>query len=181
MADKVIESLGGPDRATRENRRHLGPDLQAQHRRPARQPEHRHHSQPCSNAGIHRSGPLTRRAWRTQPRISSRTSPSSLLPWLDAVHGADGLCLVTHWPDFAAIDLGTVKAALDRPAAFVDLRNVFDPQKPWQTPVGITAASVVHRIISDITASLPFTPAPRRCTVCATFRNRENVCVETGP
>ena len=46
---------------------------------------------------------------------------------LDAVQGADCVCLVTHWSDFAEIDLETVKAALNTPC-FVDLRNVFDPQ-----------------------------------------------------
>lgn len=46
---------------------------------------------------------------------------------LDAVEGADGVCLVTHWPEFARLDLSRVKAALNAPR-FVDLRNVFEPQ-----------------------------------------------------
>ncbi len=45
---------------------------------------------------------------------------------LAAAQGADGVCLVTHWPEFAELDLGAVKDQLTAPR-FVDLRNVFDP------------------------------------------------------
>lgn len=45
---------------------------------------------------------------------------------LDAVSGADAVCLVTHWPEFAEIDLESVKSALNA-ARLIDLRNVFDP------------------------------------------------------
>ena len=46
---------------------------------------------------------------------------------LAAVDGADAVCLVTHWPEFATIDLEAVKSRLKTPC-LVDLRNVYDPQ-----------------------------------------------------
>ena len=45
---------------------------------------------------------------------------------LDAAKGADAICLVTHWPEFAEIDLKLAKTAINSPR-FIDLRNVFDP------------------------------------------------------
>jgi len=45
---------------------------------------------------------------------------------LDAAKGADAICLVTHWPEFAEIDLKLAKTAINTPR-FIDLRNVFDP------------------------------------------------------
>ena len=46
---------------------------------------------------------------------------------LEAATGADVVCLVTHWPEFAEINLAEVQDVLNE-ARFVDLRNVFDPQ-----------------------------------------------------
>lgn len=45
---------------------------------------------------------------------------------LDAARGADVVCLVTHWPEFAEMNLDAVQQVLNAPR-FVDLRNVFDP------------------------------------------------------
>ncbi|MGB1160250.1 MAG: UDP-glucose dehydrogenase family protein [Alphaproteobacteria bacterium] len=45
---------------------------------------------------------------------------------LDAAKGADAICLVTHWPEFAEIDLAQAKTAINSPR-FIDLRNMFEP------------------------------------------------------
>lgn len=123
MADKVIESLGGPDRARGKTVAIWGltfkPNTDDLRDSPsiAIIPA-------LQNAGI------KVRAFDPQGMEDAAAlfenvdfQPSAL----DAVTGADGVCLVTHWPEFASIDLGTVKAALTAPR-FVDLRNVFDPK-----------------------------------------------------
>ena len=45
---------------------------------------------------------------------------------LEAATGADAICLVTHWPEFAEIDLAQAKSAINAPR-FIDLRNMFEP------------------------------------------------------
>jgi UDPglucose 6-dehydrogenase len=44
----------------------------------------------------------------------------------DAVEGADAVVLVTEWPEFAALDLAEVAAAM-RGNLLVDGRNLYDP------------------------------------------------------
>jgi UDPglucose 6-dehydrogenase len=46
----------------------------------------------------------------------------------DAATGADGVVLATEWNQFRNLDLGRLKAALKQPV-FVDLRNVYEPQR----------------------------------------------------
>ncbi|EXX87529.1 UDP-glucose 6-dehydrogenase [Paenibacillus darwinianus] len=47
---------------------------------------------------------------------------------LDTAQDSDALCLLTEWKEFAAIDLGAVRAALARPI-LIDGRNVYDVQR----------------------------------------------------
>ena len=46
---------------------------------------------------------------------------------IDAARGADVLVIATEWPEFAAVDLASVKRAM-RGVAIVDARNLIDPQ-----------------------------------------------------
>ena len=46
----------------------------------------------------------------------------------DAASGADGVVLVTEWNQFRNLDMERLKAALRQPV-FVDLRNVYEPQR----------------------------------------------------
>jgi UDPglucose 6-dehydrogenase len=46
----------------------------------------------------------------------------------DAVEGADAVVLVTEWPEFAAMDLGEVAAAM-RGNLLVDGRNLYEPAR----------------------------------------------------
>jgi UDPglucose 6-dehydrogenase len=45
---------------------------------------------------------------------------------LEAVDGAEALIIATEWPEFANVDLETVKAKMTTPIVF-DGRNLFDP------------------------------------------------------
>jgi UDPglucose 6-dehydrogenase len=45
----------------------------------------------------------------------------------DCVKGADVLVIVTEWEQFRALDLQTIKAAMNKPV-MVDLRNVYPPE-----------------------------------------------------
>jgi len=45
---------------------------------------------------------------------------------LEALDGADGLAIVTEWPQFRATDFATIKARLNNPVIF-DGRNLFTP------------------------------------------------------
>jgi UDPglucose 6-dehydrogenase len=45
----------------------------------------------------------------------------------DCVKGADVLVIVTEWEQFRALDLETIKAAMNKPV-MVDLRNVYPPE-----------------------------------------------------
>src|SRR4051812_35954738 len=47
---------------------------------------------------------------------------------LEAVEGADAVVLVTEWPEFAALDLAEVAAAM-RGKTLVDGRNLYDPEQ----------------------------------------------------
>ena len=57
----------------------------------------------------------------------------------DAAYGADALILMTEWNQFRALDFDRLKAAMRQPL-FLDLRNVYDPQKISAT--GFTHISV---------------------------------------
>jgi UDPglucose 6-dehydrogenase len=46
----------------------------------------------------------------------------------DAAHGADALVLMTEWNLFRNLDLPKIKAGLRQPL-FIDLRNVYDPER----------------------------------------------------
>jgi UDPglucose 6-dehydrogenase len=43
---------------------------------------------------------------------------------MDTARGADALCLLTEWDEFAQVDLGKLQSALNRPI-LIDGRNVF--------------------------------------------------------
>jgi UDPglucose 6-dehydrogenase len=57
----------------------------------------------------------------------------------DAARGADALILMTEWNQFRALDFDRLKAVMRQPL-FLDLRNVYDPQKISAT--GFTHISV---------------------------------------
>jgi UDPglucose 6-dehydrogenase len=46
----------------------------------------------------------------------------------EAITGCDAVVLMTEWNQFRNLDLERVKSLLRRPT-FVDLRNVYDPQR----------------------------------------------------
>lgn len=57
----------------------------------------------------------------------------------DCVKGADCVCLVTEWKEFAALDMKKVLAAVKHPI-FIDGRNLFDPSA--MRKMGFTYTSV---------------------------------------
>lgn len=123
MADKVIESLGGPDSARGKTVAIWGLTFKPN------TDDLRDSPSIAIIPALQKAG-INVRAFDPQGMEGAAKlfdgvdfRPSAL----DAVADADGLCLVTHWPEFASVDLGAVKAALKAPR-FVDLRNVFDPK-----------------------------------------------------
>jgi UDPglucose 6-dehydrogenase len=46
----------------------------------------------------------------------------------DACAGADGVVLMTEWNQYRALDLARIRATMNSPV-FIDLRNVYDPEK----------------------------------------------------
>ncbi|SFI89325.1 UDPglucose 6-dehydrogenase [Paenibacillus sp. UNC496MF] len=47
---------------------------------------------------------------------------------LEAAQGADAVCLLTEWPEFAAVDLGRLRQAMRQPV-LIDGRNQFDAER----------------------------------------------------
>ncbi len=47
----------------------------------------------------------------------------------DACEGADAVVLMTEWNQYRALDLDRIGAAMNKAPVFVDLRNVYDPEK----------------------------------------------------
>lgn len=47
---------------------------------------------------------------------------------MEAAQGADALCLLTDWPEFAGVDLGRLQDAMNRPV-LIDGRNVFQEKE----------------------------------------------------
>jgi UDPglucose 6-dehydrogenase len=46
---------------------------------------------------------------------------------IDVVDGADVICVLTEWPEFAKIDLEDVAVRAGAGTTLVDMRNIFDP------------------------------------------------------
>ena len=46
----------------------------------------------------------------------------------DACAGADAVVLMTEWNQYRALDLAQIRAGMNNPV-FIDLRNVYDPEK----------------------------------------------------
>jgi len=47
----------------------------------------------------------------------------------EACAGADAVVLLTEWNQYRALDLERIKASMKQPAAFIDLRNVYEPAR----------------------------------------------------
>jgi UDPglucose 6-dehydrogenase len=58
---------------------------------------------------------------------------------MDVAKGADGLLIVTEWPEFRKLSPGKLKSAMNAPVV-IDGRNLFDPAKMAQA--GFTYHSV---------------------------------------
>jgi UDPglucose 6-dehydrogenase len=66
---------------------------------------------------------------------------------LEALEGADAVVLVTEWPEFAALDLAEVNAAM-RGSLLVDGRNFLDPDRVRET--GLTYEGVGRPSVSTV-------------------------------
>ena len=49
-----------------------------------------------------------------------------------AAQGAHAVVLLTHWPEFAALDYGRIFAGMEKPAFFFDGRNLVEPQSLFE-------------------------------------------------
>ena len=111
MADRIIAACGGD--VAGKTLAVLGPDLQAQHRRHARQPEPGDPAARCTAAGA------TIRAF--DPEGHGRGEEAAARPRsiasdaYETMEGADALVLITEWNEFRALDLGRVKSAAAQP------------------------------------------------------------------
>ncbi|MFZ5798693.1 MAG: UDP-glucose dehydrogenase family protein, partial [Thermodesulfobacteriota bacterium] len=47
----------------------------------------------------------------------------------DACAGADAVVLMTEWNQYRALDMAQIRAGMNNPPVFVDLRNVYDPER----------------------------------------------------
>ena len=43
--------------------------------------------------------------------------------------GADAVVLMTEWNQYRALDMAQIRAGMNNPPVFVDLRNVYDPER----------------------------------------------------
>ncbi len=115
-------------------------DLQAQHRRHAREPEPGHPAGAACRRG-HGCVPSIPRAWRRRPSCCPRSS------WCEdrlrsPLHGADALVVLTEWNEFRGLDLARCARRCVRRPILIDLRNIFDPEQmaPPGSPIRASAA-----------------------------------------
>ncbi|MDE8650283.1 UDP-glucose dehydrogenase family protein [Novosphingobium album (ex Liu et al. 2023)] len=123
MGRKVIEALGGADKARGKRAALLGltfkPNTDDMRDSPAIAIAQTLEDAGVSVAAFDPEG--MEQARPLLPRVEMKSDPYA------AIAGADAVVIVTEWDAFRALDLGRVKALANAPV-LVDLRNIYKPE-----------------------------------------------------